>query len=186
MTKGQLEEDVVDLLTHDHDVLRRLVTGFGELDRSQWGPKFEKMTAYLVRHEDAEERVVYPALRADTLPGPMVANPLLAEEAEAENLLATLEKLDREGASFASVLDQLQTLVLEHMRDEEIAVFPLIRNLEDDIRRAELSDQYARAMAVAPTHPHPHAPDTPPGNVVLGPIAAVFDRIRDALHARSG
>lgn len=32
----------------------------------------------------------------------------------------------------------------------------------------------------APTHPHPSAPDTPPGNLVAGPVGALFDRIRDA------
>ena len=43
-----------------------------------------------------------------------------------------------------------------------------------------MGERYERAKASAPTHPHPHAPNTPPGNVVLGPIAALADRIRDA------
>jgi hemerythrin superfamily protein len=182
----ELDGDVVTLLIHHHDQLRHLVTGFGELDQNEWGPKFQQMTAYLVRHEVAEERVVYPAVRTDINSGPLMVKPLLAEEAKAEELLATLEKLDSTGGSFASVLDQLQTLVIEHMSDEETILFPTIRDLEDDVRRAELSERYAHAMAAAPTHPHPHVPDQPLTQAALGPIAAVLDRMRDALHARSG
>jgi hypothetical protein len=38
---------------------------------------------------------------------------------------------------------------------------------------------------MAPTHPHPNAPDTPPGNMVLGPVAALADRFRDAMRKAS-
>jgi hypothetical protein len=33
---------------------------------------------------------------------------------------------------------------------------------------------------------HPIAPDTPPGNLALGPIAALLDRARDAMHKMAG
>jgi hypothetical protein len=39
------------------------------------------------------------------------------------------------------------------------------------------------AKATAPTHPHPKAPNQPPGNILLGPIAAIIDRARDAARA---
>jgi Thiamine pyrophosphate enzyme, N-terminal TPP binding domain len=35
--------------------------------------------------------------------------------------------------------------------------------------------------AATPTHPRPRAPDTPPGNRLLGPVAALFDKARDAI-----
>ncbi|MHB1585046.1 MAG: NAD-dependent epimerase/dehydratase family protein [Acidimicrobiales bacterium] len=31
--------------------------------------------------------------------------------------------------------------------------------------------------------PHPHAPDTPPGNLLVGPAAALIDRVRDAFRS---
>lgn len=185
MSEARTGSGIVALLTHDHEVLRHLVTGFGQIDQGDWQEKIHDLTASLVRHEVAEQRVVYPAVRADVLSGDAVATALLAQEAEAEELLAALEKLDGVGGSFAAVLDQLQTLVLDHMRDEETLLFPLLRNLEDDVRQSELADRYTHAMAAAPTRPHPHAPDTPPGNAVMGPIAALVDRVRDAVQARS-
>ncbi|HUR08087.1 MAG TPA: hypothetical protein VM347_36465 [Nonomuraea sp.] len=37
---------------------------------------------------------------------------------------------------------------------------------------------------IAPTRPHPSAPDTPPGNKLLGPATGLIDRLRDALSGR--
>ena len=73
----------------------------------------------------------------------------------------------------------MQTLVLEHMREEQVHVLPLLHDLEDDIRRSELGERYLRAMAAAHTHPHPHLPNAAPGNVIAGPLAALVDRFRD-------
>jgi hypothetical protein len=35
---------------------------------------------------------------------------------------------------------------------------------------------------MAPTRPHPHAPSSATGNLIVGPPLAVFDRIRDAIR----
>jgi hypothetical protein len=40
-----------------------------------------------------------------------------------------------------------------------------------------------KAKALAPTHPHPKAPNEPPGNIVAGLGAAVIDKVRDAAKA---
>ena len=37
------------------------------------------------------------------------------------------------------------------------------------------------AKKVAPTRPHPRAPDQPPGNIIAGGVAAVMDKGRDAM-----
>ncbi len=35
------------------------------------------------------------------------------------------------------------------------------------------------AKTTAPTYPHSHSPNTPPGNLIVGPVAAFMDRLRD-------
>jgi hypothetical protein len=40
------------------------------------------------------------------------------------------------------------------------------------------------AKKMAPTRPHPAAPDTPPANKLLAPGAGLVDRLRDALTGR--
>ena len=43
------------------------------------------------------------------------------------------------------------------------------------------------AETVAPTHPHPHGPQTALGNLVFGPFVAIADRVRDKIteHQKS-
>jgi hypothetical protein len=42
---------------------------------------------------------------------------------------------------------------------------------------------FEKAKKTAPTHPHPSTPNTPGANMALGPVAAVFDRARDAVSS---
>jgi len=42
-----------------------------------------------------------------------------------------------------------------------------------------------QAKKLAPTRPHPSAPDKPPLNKVLGPPVGLVDRVRDALSGRA-
>ena len=44
-----------------------------------------------------------------------------------------------------------------------------------------LREAFEKARDKAPTHPHPHAPSTPPANVVAGAVAAPVDKVRDKL-----
>lgn len=48
----------------------------------------------------------------------------------------------------------------------------------------ELGDKVRTAKKTAPTRPHPSAPDTPPGNKLLGPGVGLMDRARDLLTGR--
>jgi hemerythrin superfamily protein len=192
-TKGVLpvtgphpDSDIVPLLAHDHDVLKHLASGLHGLGPEERDERLRELTVQLVRHEVAEERVVHPAIRVDVLPGDRVATALLREEAGLQELLATLEKLDSAREGFESVLDELQTQMIEHMHDEEVTLFPLLRNLEADVRRWDLGDRYARATRAAPTHPHPRLPGTGAAILVAEPIASLIDRVRDGVRAATG
>ena len=47
-----------------------------------------------------------------------------------------------------------------------------------------LGKELRAAKKVAPTRPHPNAPDSPPANMIVGGAAAVVDRARDAVSGR--
>jgi hemerythrin superfamily protein len=136
----------------------------------------------LVGHEVAEELVVYPTVREEAPNCAQVADARLAEQAEAEGLLAEMEKLDQASATFASKFQTLRDAVLRHAEAEESTAFELLKQSTTMKEREVMGGRYQKAKDAAPTHPHPDAPDTPPGNKVVGPIAAVFDRARGALH----
>lgn len=175
-------DDILDLLEEDHHLVENRLQELSEAGPSTRGELFWKLTNDLVRHEVAEEVVLYPALRR--LPGgDAVAESRVAEQSEAEEQLAKMEKLDAETPEFLTEFATLKASVLEHAKAEEDTAFMMLRGAVTADQRAELGQRYLKAKAAAPTHPHPHAPDSPPGNVVLGPVAALVDRVRDAAAA---
>jgi hemerythrin superfamily protein len=175
-----MAEDIVNLLKSDHLAAKALLQQFDTPAQSR-EEYFCEVVQTLVGHEVAEELVVYPALRRDP-GGDSVAQARLAEQSEAEELLSDMESDDPASAEFSQKFIKLRDAVLAHAEAEEVTVFPLLEQSTTADQRAELGARYAKAKDRAPTHPHPHAPDTPPGNKLLGPVAALFDRVRDAVH----
>lgn len=172
--------DIVDLLTQDHEEAKRLFAQITSAAPEKRNDMFWELVPALVTHEVAEELVVYPTIRSEAPDGDNEVEPRLKEQQKAEEMLASMEKLDPAGDEFAEKLTKLRDDVLEHAEAEEQNIFPLLRALEHEEERAQLGARYEKAKASAPTHPHPSAPDTPPGNKVLGPIAAFADKVRDA------
>lgn len=175
-----MAEDIVKLLKSDHQAAKALLQKFNTVSQSR-EEYFCEVVQTLVGHEVAEELVVYPAIR-QAPGGDTVAQARLAEQSEAEELLANMESEDPASAEFSQKFIQLRTAVLAHAEAEESTVFPLLEQSTSVDQRGQLADRYTKAKDRAPTHPHPHAPDTPPGNKLVGPIAALFDRARDAVH----
>jgi len=174
--------DVLTLLKHDHDQVEALLQRFDGLTPADRDGYLCEVVHTLVGHEVAEEVVVYPLVRDEAPEGDAVANARLAEQSEAEQLLAELESKSTDTAEFTTKFALLRSAVLAHAKAEESTVFPLLESSTTTEERQELGARYTKAKDRAPTHPHPHAPDTPPGNTLMGPVAAIFDRARDAIH----
>jgi hemerythrin superfamily protein len=173
--------NVLDLLISDHRMAEQLLDRFDSVPSSGRSEYFCEVVHELVRHEMAEELVVYPALRSDAPNGAAQADARIAEQSEAERMLDEMEKLDPESPEFRAKFLQLRTAVLEHAEAEESQTFPLLQQTESASKLDEMGERYERAKSSAPTHPHPHAPDTPPGNKIMGTIAAILDKTRDAM-----
>lgn len=176
-------DDIVELLLHDHEQAKAMLAKITSVAPAARAELFCELVPDLVSHEVAEEIVVYPTIRSEAPDGEDEAEPRLKEQAEAEELLSRMEKLDPVSSEFGQSLTELRDAVLAHASAEEENIFPLLRALKRDDAREMLGKRYQQAKAMAPTHPHPHAPDTPPGNVLLGPITAIFDKMRDAVRA---
>lgn len=173
-------DGIVTYLLEDHRSAKQRLAEFTSSKPEDRSELFSALAEELARHEVAEELVVYPELRK--LPGgEALADARIAEQAEAERRLARMERLDRAYPEFMSEFSQLRAEVLAHAQSEEEEVFPLLNAQLGGARLVELGREYLKAKRRAPTHPHPHAPDTPPGNKVAGPIAALIDRLRDAV-----
>jgi hemerythrin superfamily protein len=176
---------VIEKLLEDHQKVRKTFASFEGADRSQWWEIFEGLTRDLVQHEIAEEEIVYPVVRKQLPNGDELANARISEQSEAEELLDEMEKKGGDDKDFAANLTKLRAAVLEHAEEEERTVFAPLANAVDRDQLEKMAERYEKAKKTAPTHPHPMAPDTPPGNMVLGPVAAMADRFRDAMRKAS-
>jgi hemerythrin superfamily protein len=171
--------DLVLLLNEDHELVKQRFEEAEQAGAETEAERFWSLTDLLVRHEVAEEMVVYPALR-DLPGGDQIADARISEQSSAEQKLAQLEEFGPGTPEFRSGLQALHTSVLKHAESEASSVFPLLEEHLSSETRVELGERYSAAKLSAPNHPHPAAPDRPPGNKILGPVAALFDRLRDA------
>jgi hemerythrin superfamily protein len=137
-----------------------------------------------VRHAVAEEMYVYPAVRRHVPDGDAIADKEISDHSEIEQALKDLENIAATDADFNTVTRRLIDDVLEHVRDEENTLFPLLAEHTSQEDLLKLGQQVQTAKKVAPTRPHPSAPDRPPLNKLLAPGAGLVDRIRDHLSGR--
>lgn len=174
--------NLVQMLLADHRHAEQVLQGFTDTTADQKDDAFCELTYTLVRHEVAEEEVVYPALRRYVDGGDDLADMRIAEQSKAEELLAEMEEAGVDSAEFPAMFTTLRSEVLAHAEAEEQSVFPELTTCISPDELLELGRRYSRAKKLAPTHPHPHSPDTPPGDLVMGPVAEVVDRVRDAVR----
>jgi len=180
-----IDRSRVDILTQllaDHRTIADMFDRWHRTPTEDRAEYFCELVPLLIGHEVAEEKIVFPAIRGvDEGTGPSVAV-RIEEQAEAEQLLADMGRMDPVTEQFTDAFGRLAVSVSAHAQREEDEVFPLLDRYRDVLDRPTLGIRYERAKSAAPTHPHPHAPDTPPGNLVLEPVVAMVDRIRDALR----
>lgn len=169
-------------LVHDHDVIKHQVSGLSGLDADELTTRLEELVLTLMKHESAENVAVYPAVSADVLSAGALSADLQAQEQEIIQLLSAIEGLDSGAASLRDRVDNLQSRVLEHLQDEELNLFPLLRSHEEALRRWELGAAYLRAAAAAPSRPHPGLSFSRTPASVVTPVAGWMDRVNDVVH----
>jgi hemerythrin superfamily protein len=176
-------EDAIALLERQHAEVRRLFNQVQQAGPADKAETFQCLVRLLAAHETAEEEVFHPtARRADG--GQAVVEARLAEESAAKQALAELEKLGVDDPGFDEGFDAFRVMVDRHATNEENEEFPLVRATQDADDLAAMGELLRAAESVAPTHPHPHGPDSAVGNLVIGPFAAIADRVRDTLKGK--
>jgi hypothetical protein len=111
--------------------------------------------------------------------GAALADQELAGHARIEALLRRLENAPDRSGEFDELLARLIAEVDAHMSDEEAHLFPALAGACDPDALDELGRTVRTAKVSAPTHPHPAAPHTPPGNILVDPALGLFDRAKD-------
>jgi hemerythrin superfamily protein len=188
MNKDQLVEalrladvgpDAVELILQQHQEVRDRFSAFDELSSRASKRKDELVASIvtdLVKHAEMEEQIFYPAVREDVDGLDDDIDEDLEEHHAMELLLDELDGATSAGLPrFDAKVTVLKELVLHHMEEEETDLLPTVREQLDERRRRELGSAMAQAWRIAPTRPHPRAPDTPPGNLIAGVPASAAD-----------
>ena len=177
--------DAIKVTKDDHRKVEGLFGKFQEAGPKAYKTKqrlAERITKELSVHASIEEQVLYPALQQANGKGQV--NEALHEHQEVKEALAQLEKMTPEDPAFDQTMKTVIEDVTHHAKEEEREMLPKLREALSKKELEELGERMKKAKKMAPTRPHPKAPNTPPGNVAAGPVAAVMDRARDAATGR--
>jgi hypothetical protein len=176
--------DVVDMLEHQHEQIRR---GFDLVARG--GPdrarNWRKLRRLLAVHETAEEAHVHPVARKKVPGGKHVIESRLLEEKAAKKMLKALDKMGPGHPRFDPLLATFRRAVLSHAKREEREEFRPLRQTVSLPRRRSLTLEAKATQALAPTRPHPRV-NSQLANKMAAPVAGPVDRLRDGFAALLG
>jgi hemerythrin superfamily protein len=174
--------DAIQVIRGDHQTVEALFRrweGMGPSDGDR-GELVRTVVRELSVHAAVEEQILYPAMREALPDGDSLVQEALEEHQEAKEVLSELDGMDPGDPGFPTKVDSLIADVRHHVEEEENELLPKLESALTQARLDEMGRQLESAKESAPTRPHPHAPSTPPGNVVGGAVAGVVDRARDA------
>jgi hemerythrin-like domain-containing protein len=179
--------DMVSVLVTDH---REMKAYFRELEAATGGKgrreAADKLTAEVARHSVAEEMYLYPAARKILPDGDALIDEEIKEHAEVEELLKKWEGMDGDDPEFLTTYREIRDGLLHHIdEEEEPKLFPQMQAALSREEQEDLGAKITRAKKLAPTRPHPSAPDGPPGDKILGVPTGIMDRMRDLMSGRS-
>lgn len=178
--------DAIALLSHDHRMVEQLFRDYrAAASDAQRRGVVEVLVRELSKHAALEELLFYPfARRVLPADGGREIDEHLAEHRGVKTQLLELDRLPAGDRRQDELVRRLEATVADHVQEEENELMPRLRAATDEQALQELGEQIAAGKRTAPTRPHPHAPDRPPGLPLAAPLAAGYDRLRDRLQGR--
>ncbi len=179
-TSGDM--DALTLLQQDH---REVETLFKRFEKTTAPAERKRLVDQMIRalsvHAVIEEQFLYPAVRERGGKKSDLALEALEEHHVVKWLLNELDGRSPKDERFAAKVTVMMENVRHHVKEEETSLFPLMRKSFTRQELEDLGTLLEEAKRFAPTHPHPRAPDSPPGNLIAGALSAVLDRGMDLI-----
>ena len=185
-TTGTSGLDVVDELMTDHREVRALLDEIlTTTDPATRRDLADTAITELVRHAVAEEMYVYPAMRKHLPNGEEAVEHDTKEHKELEETMSELEGCAADDPRFVALVQKLKNQMQHHVEDEEGEQFPQLRARVPRDELVRMREKVDAAKAVAPTRPHPNAPNNQVFHKLVGPGVGLMDRVRDKLTGRT-
>jgi hemerythrin superfamily protein len=176
--------DAIQVIRADHRAIQQLFTRYDRVAKEGDEDEQRRLVRAIVRelsiHAAVEEQLLYPALRDAGVEERVLG--ALEEHHLVKLTLAELDAMAPSDERFGAKVTLLMENVGAHVREEEQELLPRLRRALDARELRELGESLAGAKRIAPTRPHPTAPDQPPAGTVAAAVAAILDRIRDAFR----
>lgn len=177
--------DAIDLLMSDHREVDEMFDRYLQLPEADHAARrqvVDEVITALSVHAAVEEQFLYPFIRDRVEGGDEMAEHSLEEHQEAKEVLHELEELDPADDRFDAAMRELIEDIRHHVEEEEHELLPQLREATTPDLMAELGTILERAKGIAPTRPHPRAPNEPPANMLTGPMAGLVDRAQEAFR----
>ena len=181
MSETTTQQNAIELLTTDHAEVEQMFLQIEAMPESDSRTELiQGVIRELSVHAAIEEQILYPAMRNALPDGETLVQEAIEEHQQVKETLAAIERTDAP-TERDQLLVTLMSNVRHHVEEEETELFPKLKASIGSSELQEMGSKLAGAKKLAPTHPHPNAPNTPPGNIVGGVAAAAIDKARDAL-----
>jgi hemerythrin superfamily protein len=143
-TSDKSDMNIEDVIRADHNKVNML---FMQIDNTNDPQKIEEYFGQIYKdlsaHSEAEEEVVYPAVRpfyGDT-------QELYDEQAELKQMLEEIKAMSPSDSTFKAKVETLKKAVTDHVRQEESEMFAAIRNNCSDSQREQMATQFKTAKS---------------------------------------
>jgi hemerythrin superfamily protein len=178
--------DVIDELSADHrealDLLAQIMKSGDPNERREFA---DTVISEVVRHAVSEEMYVYPAMRDHVPNGEEAVQHDIEEHKDLERVMKELERTEASDPRFDQLIQEMTDKLSHHAHDEENEQFPRLREHVPHEKLVELREKVDTAKKLAPTRPHPGAPNSEVFHKLVGPGVGLVDRARDRLTGRS-
>jgi hemerythrin superfamily protein len=143
-TSDKSDMNIQDVIRADHNKVNML---FMQIDNTNDPKKIEEYFGQIYKdlsvHAEAEEQVVYPAVRpfyGDT-------QELYDEQAEMKTMLENIKSSSPSDSDFKAKVERLKDAVTAHVRQEESEMFAAIRNNCSDSQQERMATEFKSAKS---------------------------------------
>ncbi len=144
VTRTKDEMNITEIISMDH---RKVDTIFMEIEKTEDPQKLQEFFGQLYKdlsvHAEAEEQIVYPAVRSYYTN----TQELYDEQAAMKQMLAQIKALNPSASNFKAQIQQLKTAVQAHVKEEENDMFPQIRRNLSEAQMEQMATQFKAAKS---------------------------------------
>ncbi len=143
-TSDKSDLNIQDIIRADHNKVNML---FMQIDNTNDPQKIQEYFGQIYKdlsvHSEAEEQVVYPAVR----PFYGETQELYDEQAAMKTMLEEIKSMNPADSTFKAKVEALKQAVTAHVRQEEDTMFAAIRNNCSDAQKEQMATQFKAAKS---------------------------------------